>query len=335
MKQYSIKDIAKLSGYSIATVSRVINNKGKYSKKTENIIKAIIEETGFNINSSAQSLRTSITKTIGIITPDISNNFFSDLVQKIEEGLFEKGYSTVICNTSRNLNKEKDYLRVLESKNVDGIIIISGNRDKEFEFKSINKNIPYICIDREPKDTKDTIFISSDHYNGALNATNSLFIQGSKNPAIIQYNYKSSTLSQRLKGFIDSLNKNGINFTYNNSCILDDNEDIENTIYNFIKSNPRIDSFFAINDLLAIKLIKVLQNLGYKIPNDYMIIGFDDIEACNYINPSLSTVHQNTNLIASSAIENIINSINGNQFKGKIISIPTKIILRDSTKKRQ
>ena len=171
MSQYSIKDIAKLANVSIATVSRVINSKGKYSEKTRRKVLKVIRETGYEIDSSAQSLRTNVTHTIGILVPDIKNSFFADLVQKIEEKLFEKEYSTIICNTDKNEQKEKAYLRMLENKKVDGIIVISGSYRHGFHFESLLKTIPYICIDREPADFEDTIFISSNHQLGAKEAT--------------------------------------------------------------------------------------------------------------------------------------------------------------------
>ncbi|MCT6892292.1 MAG: LacI family transcriptional regulator, partial [Lactobacillus sp.] len=99
MKQYSIKDIAKLCNVSTATVSRVINNNGRFSEKTRQRVLDVIKQTGYKIDNNARSLRTNITFTIGILVPDIKNPFFADLVQKIEELLFTKNYSTIICNT--------------------------------------------------------------------------------------------------------------------------------------------------------------------------------------------------------------------------------------------
>lgn len=104
MKKTSIKDIAKLSGVSVATVSRVINNNGRFSEETRKKILDVIEETGYQMNFSAKSLRMNKSFSVGILVPDISNYFFSDVVQKIEEELFELGYSTIICNTGRNLS---------------------------------------------------------------------------------------------------------------------------------------------------------------------------------------------------------------------------------------
>lgn len=178
MKKTSIKDIAKLSGVSVATVSRVINNNGRFSEETRKKILDVIEETGYQMNFSAKSLRMNKSFSVGILVPDISNYFFSDVVQKIEEELFELGYSTIICNTGRNIEKETAYLNMLRSKLVDGIIVISGVDEFVFHYD----DIPYICIDREPLKKEKTIVISSNHYQGAFEATESLINNGCKHP---------------------------------------------------------------------------------------------------------------------------------------------------------
>ncbi|KAE9876631.1 LacI family DNA-binding transcriptional regulator, partial [Escherichia coli] len=116
MKKTSIKDIAKLSGVSVATVSRVINDNGRFSEETREKVLAVIKENNYQMNFSAKSLRMNKSFSVGILVPDISNYFFSSVVQQIEAILFDQGYSTIICNTGRNLDKEMAYLNMLESK---------------------------------------------------------------------------------------------------------------------------------------------------------------------------------------------------------------------------
>lgn len=203
MKKISIKDIAELSGVSIATVSRVINNNGRFSNETRDKVLKVINETGYQANLSAKTLRMNKSFSIGIIVPDITNFFFAYLVEKIEEILFSKGFSTIICNTGRNHDKEKEYLKILESKSVDGLIIISGLEQFSYE----NNKIPYICIDREPIETKKSMFISSDHYNGAVLAVEHLLACNVKKPSILLHENMSTSSQKRLDGFIDTLTK--------------------------------------------------------------------------------------------------------------------------------
>lgn len=328
MSQYSIKDIAKLSGVSTATVSRVINNKGKYSDKTRDKVLKVIKRTGYNIDGSAQSLRTNITHTIGILVPDIKNPFFADLVQKIEEILFKKHYSTFICNTDKNEKKEKAYLQRLENKKVDGIIVISGSGKSGFRFESTIKKIPYICIDREPQNFNDTIFVSSNHYQGAWNATEYLIKHGSHHPVFLM-NKISTASTDRAKGFKDCLKKHRLEFSKARNLLVLKKPD---SFATFLKKNPKIDAIFASNDTLAIQTMHKIKQLKIKIPNQIQIIGFDNIPADQYVDPSLTTIAQNTGRIAQNAVRSILNSIAGKGEKGSKILLPTKLIARNSTK---
>ena len=121
-KSISIKEIAKMANVSVATVSRVINNNGRFSKETKEKVEALIKEYGYTTNIAAKSLRTSKSKTIGLIVPNIDNAWFSQLALAIEKQFFDNNYSVFICNTSQDEKKEVAYFKSLDSKMVDGII---------------------------------------------------------------------------------------------------------------------------------------------------------------------------------------------------------------------
>lgn len=331
MKNVSIKDIAKLSGVSVATVSRVINNNGRFSEETKQKVLAVIEETGYQMNFSAKSLRMNKSFSIGVLVPDISNYFFSDVVQKIEEQLFELGYSTIICNTGRSSEKENAYLKMLQSKLVDGLIVISGAD----EFDSNTDNIPYICIDREPKEKERTIFISSNHYQGAFEATEALLHSNSKEPAIAMYDRASSSSKERFEGFRDALKKN--NYLYqekkNLFLIETDNKNIERSLKTFLSHAGSTDGFFAVNDTIAMELLFNLPKLNKKVPKDVKVIGFDNTPQAIYSTPSLSSVEQDTAKIAKLAVENLIGLMTASRITtNKSILVPTHLVERESSK---
>lgn len=328
MSQYSIKDIARLSGFSVATVSRVLNNKGKYSEETKKKVLKVIHDTGYKIDSSAQSLRTNVTHTIGILVPDILNPFFADLVQKIEEGLFKQNYSTIICSTDKNENKEKAYLRMLENKKVDGIIVISGSYRHGFQFQSSLKEIPYICIDREPENFKDTIFISSNHRLGAKAATDYLLNHGSHFPVMVTQAI-SSSIKSRIEGFREALEEHHFHYDEQNNLFSYQNE---SSLKELFQRHPQIDAFFSASDKIAIALIMELKKMGKKIPEDVQVIGFDNIPFASVLSPALSTVDQNSEKIARTAVENMLLLLDDPKEKGNQVLIPTKLILRKSTK---
>lgn len=328
MKKYSIKEIAQLSGVSVATVSRVINNNGRFSEETKKKVLAVINETGYQTNYSAKSLRMNKSYTIGIIVPDITNYFFAKLIELIEGLLFEKGYSTIICNTARDMDKENSYLNILESKGVDGLIIISGST--KFSFHPSDKNIPYVCIDREPANLADTIFISSDHYDGAVKATNYLFEQGCTHPVIITYERKSNSGDERLNGFIQTLKEKGYSFDFAKNHLTLDSEshDELDKVLNFLKNNPKSDGFFAMNDNLAIKFQNILLSLNQR--ENYKLIGFDDKPEVQHVRPQISSIHQNIEQIAEVSVKQMLNLLDNKSVTslGKTYKIPVTLVER-------
>ncbi|EAA0032454.1 LacI family transcriptional regulator [Listeria monocytogenes] len=333
MKKTSIKDIAKLSGVSVATVSRVINDNGRFSEETREKVLAVIKETNYQMNFSAKSLRMNKSFSVGILVPDISNYFFSSVVQQIEAILFDQGYSTIICNTGRNLDKEMAYLNMLESKMVDGLIVISGADEFGFKYTNAENGIPYVCIDRQPKDKKDTIFISSNHYQGAFEATEALIHAGVKSPVIFMHSRQSSSAKERLKGFQDALKKNNIRYDPDVSKFTVDLQihDYQKSIITFVNEVSTMDGIFAINDNIALELLNLLPTIGKKIPNDIKVIGFDDTPQCNYTVPKLSSVKQNIPKIAQITVDNLITIIKNPKQKKRITEIvPVELSLKDS-----
>ncbi|KAG3324063.1 LacI family DNA-binding transcriptional regulator [Listeria monocytogenes] len=333
MKKTSIKDIAKLSGVSVATVSRVINDNGRFSEETREKVLAVIKETNYQMNFSAKSLRMNKSFSVGILVPDISNYFFSSVVQQIEAILFDQGYSTIICNTGRNLDKEMAYLNMLESKMVDGLIVISGADEFGFKYTNAENGIPYVCIDRQPKDKKDTIFISSNHYQGAFEATEALIHAGVKSPVIFMHSRQSSSAKERLKGFQDALKKNNIRYDPDVSKFTVDLQihDYQKSIITFANEVTTMDGIFAINDNIALELLNLLPTIGKKIPNDIKVIGFDDTPQCNYTVPKLSSVKQNIPKIAQITVDNLITIIKNPKQKKRITEIvPVELSLKDS-----
>ncbi|WP_087033820.1 LacI family DNA-binding transcriptional regulator [Trichococcus palustris] len=335
MENISMKDIAELSGVSIATVSRVLNNNGRFSEETKEKVLKVIEETGYQINYSAKTLRMNKSFSIGILVPDITNLFFANVVEQIEEILFDKGYSTIICNTARDAKKEKAYLSVLVSKLIDGLIIISGADDFEFEHQSAKKEIPYVCIDREPKDKDRTIFISSNHYQGAFEATENLIANGVKHPAIVLHKKSSSSSKERFSGFKDALKKNNIDFSNEENTLFFHTNKQENKtlLKNFVNDHPDTDGLFTVNDNIGLDIILFLKELNIDVPKDIKIIGFDNVPTCEYSNPTLSSIKQDTEKIAKKAVSSLIKLIDGQtEDKGKIYLLPVQLIERESSK---
>ena len=142
----SIKEIARLAGTSVATVSRVINQNGRFSKETEKRVREIIEKYNYRPNELARSLRVDKAQVVGVIVPDITNEFFSYIARKIEVDLLKQGYMAVICDTNESLEMEKQYIETLKAMRIGGIIYVSGDQ----KIEPI-KDIPAVYVDRKPE----------------------------------------------------------------------------------------------------------------------------------------------------------------------------------------
>lgn len=332
LQKISIKDIARLSGVSVATVSRVINNNGRFSEVTRKKVEKIIQDTGYETNYSAKSLRMNRSDTIGVLIPDISNFFFADITKLLEEKLFSYGYSVIICNTAHDDQREKRYLKTLASKGIDGLIVMSGSAKFEFESNNMSNKIPYVCVDRQPKDSSQTILISSDHQLGGYQATQTLFKSHCHNPVIAIGSFETPSMQARLNGFKQALADNQVPLAkWGHVFQLSEPENSKTDLANYLHRHPETDGIFAVNDTIALKLHQVLRQLDKRVPTDIKLIGFDNAPTDQYVTPTLSSVSQDNQQLANQTVKHLLGLINTTEQPGQSIIVPTQLQLRETT----
>ena len=334
-KRVTIYQVARESGYSLATVSRVINNNGRFSEETRKKVQKIIDDYGYTTNMAAKSLRMSKSKTIGIIVPNISNEWFSKLVLEIEKYFFQKNYSVFICNTSQNEDKEIAYFKSLDSKLVDGIMCISGR--EEIPVNVMTRNIPIVCIDRKPKNHSNVYYVESNHYSGGYLATEELIKKGCRRIVIITRNKSLSVNNQRLDGYKQALRDYGLHEYPELQIFLDDklsnNLAAREAVNKLIQSNIPFDGIFATNDWRAYgALVGVLEN-NLKVPEDVKIIGFDDIPISSSCKPELSTIKQDVKGLSQKASSLLLSLMNDQEVdtQERRLILPVQLIQREST----
>ena len=329
-RKTSLKEIAQLAGVSVATVSRVINSNGRFSEETRKKVLEIVKRTNYQTNTLAKGLRMKRSNSIGILVPDLTNEFFSKVVQEIEKGLFRLGFSTIICDTQRDLEMENYYLNTLEAKSIDGLVVISGTQP--FDSGSLSERIPVLCIDREPKND-DTFFISSDHKTGALIATQKLIDRG-YTPVLVSQQHNSTSRAARIQGFKAALELNNLPVTNNSFFALPHNEDepYEDSISKFLKKNRgKHLGLFCLGDYIAALTLKEATNLKIQVPKDIGIIGFDDNTYAKLLTPALTTVCQNIDKLAALSVETITKLIADPKTDiPKNITVPVKLVSRES-----
>lgn len=334
-KKPSIRDIAALAGVSVATVSRVINNNGRFSEETRKRVQAIIDENGYVTNMAARSLRSSRSRTVGLIIPDISNEWFSQVVLEIEKSFFEEGYSVFICNTSASEEKEARYFRLLDSKMVDGIICISGQ--PSIPVDAISRSIPIICIDRKPETDSDICYVESDHFQGGYLATSALIEHGCRRIVMVSRHHELSPSLSRYKGYLQALADHGI--APDERLHVEIEADVaagtgtRNAMDALLAQGVPFDGVFATNDSRAFQVISSLLANGINVPRDVKVIGFDDTLIASACRPSITTIHQDVHALAQAARDLFLKITAGQKLaeEERHRVIPVSLVEREST----
>lgn len=312
---YSIHDVAELAGVSSTTVSRYINNSGYVGKKTRERISQAIQQLDYMPNSLARSLISKSTLTVGLLLPDIVNAHWTSVARGAEDEARKNGYNVILCNTDSNYIKLEEYISILLQRQVDGLIYvpISGSKKNLLEiFEPIKKKkTPAVIIDVPlPGARVDTILV--DSRCGAYQLTDLLLSMGHRQIAIITGEKNYYTSSERLAGFLDALKKAGIK---------QDKRLIRFTEYDIPTSRKETlallklpdppTAFFAANNHIALGIIQAVREAGYRIPEDFSLVCFDDIPQASLIDPFLTVAAQPGYEIGEIASRMLIERITG------------------------
>ena len=330
-KTYSVKDIAEMAGVSVATVSRVINQNGRFSKETEDRVNKVIAMCNYKPNQLARGLRTSKARMIGILVPDISNEFFSKITLALQTHLYALNYATIIMNTNEDAEIEANQLNMLNSQKVSGLIYISGNVGG-----SETPEVPAVYIDRQPsfgQEHNNYIFIESDNYQGGILATQALIDKGCNRIACVSYAKNVSSHRQRVEGYAAALKQNG--FAVKNEHIVIAGEISADSgrrvTKELLQAHKEIDGIFFTADVLAVGALKAINELGLSIPGQLKIVGFDDIALSRLTIPSLTTIHQDIERFGLLAANALVSMIDGQPLEQKQHTIPVRLVTRKST----
>lgn len=293
--RYTIKDIAKRANVSIATVSRVINKTGIVAHETEKKIHEIIKELDYVPNNVARSLVRQKSKTIGVIVADIMNPFYSEIIRAIQDNADENGYSVISCNSDEDMEKEKQCIHMLMENQVSGIILAGGRGKGKYyndHVVELASAIPVVLVNEHLKG--DNIYsIVCDKAQGAYEAVSYLRSLKHERIAIITgyKDYKPSI--EKLRGYKNALRDTGIEFREEYVKYGDYHIDgQENNVKELMSLKEPPTAVFTANDLMALGTIRELNKIGYCVPTDVSVIGFDDIVMNEYTIPALTSVKQ-------------------------------------------
>lgn len=324
----TIKEIAEMANVSSATVSKILNGKDKYiSEATRQRVLEIVEREGYISNAIAKSLKMKSTNTLGIIIPDVMNLFFSELARGIEDAAERKGYSVILCNSDNKTSKEERYIQVLQEKMVDGIILTASEQSVSRSLK--RRSTPMVLLDRDILIDSNVGRIIVDNKTGSYIATDHLIKKGCKNIGFISSDKVNKSSGERLKGYRKALIEN--NMEIDESKIYLHSYTIDTGYKGTMKllENNKLDGICCGNDLIAIGAIKALNEMKIKIPEEVKVVGFDDIQISQYIEPPLTTIKQPIYEMGEEAVKMLI-SIIENKSVGETKILKTTLVERRS-----
>lgn len=328
----TIRDVSKLSGFSVATVSRVINQSGYVHGETEVVIRKAMETLNYLPSEMARSLAGKNSLTIALIVPDILNPFFPELARSIEDAAHLLGYTVILCNSDNDPEKEINYFRVLESKRIDGIIIASFKIHPHQIIELQNKSIPVVVIDNHFPNDPILSYISKNR-EGAQMAVKHLIEQGCLTIAHISGPVDVYSARERTIGYEEECREHGM---YNFNLISQGDFQVEGgykATLSMFEKRPDIDGIFAGNDLMAVGALKALYQLGKDVPHDVKIIGFDGISLTTVV-PELTTIAQPISEMGKCAIQSLMKLINKEPVDCTVNELNVELIVRQSTAQR-
>lgn len=331
-KSPTMKDVARLAGVSISTVSHVINKTRYVEPETREKVYEAIKTLGYRPNILASSLRKRVTNTIGLIISNITNLFYPEVVRGVEDLLAKYNYNLILCNSDENVEKEKNYIEVLFSRRVDGLIITPSKSSETRENLDLfrEKNIPIVLVDRKIEGLEEDVVLA-DNIEGTYEAISYLISLGHKRIGIITGPLDTTTGCERLEGYLKALEDKGIkkddNLIYEGDFKEEGGYKGVEALLNI--SNPPT-AIFTSNNLMALGALKKITELGLKIPQDLSLISFDDMDWFPYFSPPLTAVYQPAYELGETAVKLLFERLKRGRKKRKEVRLPTKLIIRES-----
>ncbi|KAJ52162.1 LacI family transcriptional regulator [Clostridium tetanomorphum] len=330
----SIKDVAKEAGVSIATVSRVLNDVDVVNEETKKKVLAAIKKLGYRPNIVARSLKTQKTSTIGIIIPDISNQFYPEIVRGAEDVANIYDYNIMLCNTDLDIEKETEYLKVLKEKMVDGVLYMSNSLNKD-TIRLINElQIPTVLVETTDKE-KSFPSVTINNEKAAYDAVSYLAGKGNKRIAYIGPNDNMmNATSLRYTGYKRALLENNIQIDDELVCFSGMKaKDGYEAINKILDKTSSLDAVFCAGDEIAMGAINSLRDKEISVPENVDVIGFDNIYAASMFYPKLTTVSQPMYDMGSVGMRMLIKIINKQDLEKKHYVLEYQLIERNSCKK--
>lgn len=326
----TIKDVAKRAGVSPATVSRVVNNQPYVAEDLRQRVLTAIQALDYHPNRVAQRLRAEKSHLVGVIMSDIKNPFYTLALGGLEQVLSQQSLSVLICNSNMSQERENDFISLMLSEGVAGMIIAPVKEKSDTLMEAGKNGLPIVAIDRRIKNPKVDIVLA-DNFRGAYRAIQRFVQLGHKRIAIVNGPQYLTSGRERYAGFLQAMDEAGL--PVDPELVKYGDYQVESgyrLTRELLQSSRFPMALFVANNLMTIGALNAIHELGYKIPSEVAVIGFDDVPWAMSLNPPLTTVAQPSVDIGVSAAELLLSRIANPERLARTVVLETELIVRAS-----
>lgn len=324
----NIRDVARLAGVSVATVSRALSAPEKVSSESLAKVHSAIADIGYRPNMLARNFRSARSYAVVVLVPDIANPFYSLFIRALEDRAQQKGYAVLLGDTRGTSEREQEYIHRVETRLADGIIQLRPSSEKS--QNTIPADIP--CVNACGCEFTTGPSIRIDNRAAARTMVDYLISLGHKRIGVITGLKDNPHTIDRLEGYKESLAAAGIKF--DKELIAEGDFTMWsglNSAFQFCYMDKRPTAIFSMNDEMAIGAMQTLKAQGIRIPEDMSVTGFDDIAYAKYCDPSLTTISQPAEEMGKMAMDMLLKIIEGETLSQRECILPTEFIIRKST----
>lgn len=331
----TIKDIANYTGFSVTTISLVLNGKAdKIPQSTKKVIMDAADKLNYHPNQLAVGLVKKRTKTIGLVISDVSNVFFSNLAKGVEDECRRNGWNLILCNTNDQHKREMKYIQVLADKGVDGILFcmaLDSTKDKAMESVQLMEKLrmPFVMVDRF-LEVADCCSVIVNHRLGGYMATKHLLELGHRRIACVTGPLLLEDSTARLCGYREALEAEAV--PYDKALVYEGNYDRESGMAAVeVLLEKEITAIFCFNDMSAYGAYKGLRKKGIAVPDEISLVGYDNIFFSEILDVPLTSINQPVYDMGVEAVQQLIAEIDSGSNTKKCITFQPKLIVREST----
>lgn len=322
-----IREVAERARVSPATVSRALNGDPRISEQTRAKVLAAARELDYRPNLIARSLRRQETAKIGVVVSDIENPHFTHAVRAIEDYAFPRGYQVLLCNTDETPEKQHEYLEMLASERVRGVILVPADPEDSSIAALLDLGIPVVAFDRVVAEERaDAVFV--DNLDGGRRATEHLLRLGRRRVAFVGGLVEIQTGHDRQRGYEEAIAAAG-----GESIIVAGafrTEPAARATRELLAAHPDLDGIVAANNLMAIGVLRALREAGRVVPDDVALVGIDDPVWAGMIDPPLTTLAQPVRRMATAAAELLLQRVTRERTQARHMVFHFDLIVRAS-----